>query len=170
MEIPMEIQEVLAVLDSRHEMDVEILSKHIQDNFSGSMLSLKQLKPLIVEIKRCFKRLPRKKSLDGTYPTIAGHRSFGAGKADKVGWCLGVLHKDDRTVRYMLAGGNVNRGSLKHRMETVSSLDIGLVMRYLTTKLGTLDRPKQEQLAKGLEQFVETLNVQLWKTRKRESR
>src|SRR5580693_6539200 len=123
MAIPMEIQEVLAVLDSRHEMDVEILSKRIQDNFSGSMLSLKQLKPLIVEILRCFKTMPRKKRLDGTYPTIAGHRSFCAGKKDSVGWCMGVMGCNARTVRYMLAGGNKNRGTLKSKMETVSVLD-----------------------------------------------
>jgi len=153
-----DLQAVLAVLDTRHEMDDESLSSHIQDNFSGSLLSLAQLQPLIVEILRRFKHLPRKQSVDGTLPTIAGYRTFKS-------WCMGVLHRNDRTVRYMLAGGNANRGSLKHRMETVSVLDIELVMRYLNTKVGTLDRPKQEKLSQELEQFVETLNGQLWKTR-----
>jgi hypothetical protein len=163
MAIPMEIQEVLAVLDSRREMDTQDLSNHIRDNFSGSLLSLAQLQPLIAEVLRRFKHLPRKKSMDGTLPTIAGHRTF-------KGWCMGVLHRNDRTVRYMLAGGNTNRTSLKHQVEIVSApLDINLVMRYLTTKIGTLNKPKQERLARRLGLFVETLDVQLWKTRKGKS-
>lgn len=156
-----DIQEVLATLDSRHEMDSDDLSNHIRDNFSGSLLSLKQLEPLITEVLRRFKHLPRKKSVDGTFPSIAGHRTFKS-------WCLGVLHRNDRTVRYMLTGGNTKRGSLKQQVEIVSaSLDINLVMRYLTTKIGTLNKHKQERLARRLGQFVETLDVQLWKTRKR---
>src|ERR1700737_865188 len=95
--MPSDLQTVLDLIPERHTMSDDSLSKHIQDNFSGSLLSLRQLKPFIEDILRRFKRLPRKKSVDGTYPTIYGYRSFGAGKIDKVGWCQGVLHRDERT-------------------------------------------------------------------------
>jgi len=65
----------------------------------------------------------------------------------------------------MLAGGNTNRKGFKLYAATVSALDIDGVLKYMTDRLGTLDRKKQEKLAQELEQFVDKLNVGLWKTR-----
>jgi hypothetical protein len=104
--MPSDTQAVLQLLSELHNIDDDTLSKRIQDNFCGSLLSLSQLKTPVQEVLRRFKCLLRKKSMDGRYPTISGYRSFGAGKIDKVGWCQGVLGRSDRAVRYMLAGGN----------------------------------------------------------------
>ena len=41
-----DLQAALAAITDRHDVDVEDLSNHIRDNFSGSLLSLKQLEPL----------------------------------------------------------------------------------------------------------------------------
>ena len=93
----MNVSEINAALDARHdEMTAEELTYLVQSNFSGSLLSLRQLKPFIEEIKRRFKHLPRKIGVDGQYRTIAGHRNFKS-------WCAGVLNRTDRAVRFMLA-------------------------------------------------------------------
>ena len=138
-----DLQAVLIALAERHEMDVDVLSNRIRENFNGSMLSLKQLEPLVSEILRRFKHLPRKQEVDSTYPNIAGYRTF-------KDWCVGVLDHSDRAVRYMLKGGNNNRKCFNSRLATVSVLDIDGVMRYLKTNLASLDRPQQEKLAQEL--------------------
>jgi len=142
------IQDALQAIESRHEDDAETLSIRIQENFSGSLLSLRQLEPLIREILRRFKRLPRKAGVDGKFATIAGHRSFGPGKVDKVGWCQGKLKRSDRTVRYMLSGGNRKRK--EPRVETVSSLDAATVLKTLDRNIGRLDANQQKILAHAL--------------------
>jgi hypothetical protein len=152
-----DLQAALTAVAERHEMDVDVLSNRIRENFNGSMLSLKQLEPLVSEIRRRFKHLPRKQKVDGTYPNIAGYRTF-------KDWCGRVLHHSDRAVRYMLKGGNNNRKCFKSRLATVSVLDIDGVMRYLKTNLDSLDNPQQEKLAQELEQFLDKLNLELWKT------
>jgi hypothetical protein len=153
-----DLQAALTAIAERHDVDVEDLSVHIQENFSGNLMSLKQLEPLVSEILCRFKHLPKKRKVDGTYPNIAGYRTFKK-------WCLGVLNRSDRTVRYMLNGGNKNRKGFKIGVATVSVLDIDGVMHYLKTNLRSLDRPKQEKLAHELEQFLDELNISLWKTR-----
>jgi hypothetical protein len=141
------IQEILATLDSRHELDSDDLTKFLYEHFSGSLLSLKQLQPLIAEVLRRFKTLPRKKSVDGTYPTIAGYRSFGVSKREPVGWCQGVLHRNARTVRYMLAGGNTAKATPKK--ERVSA-DARTILKYLDEHVSDLNVTQQKILARGL--------------------
>ena len=149
-----DMQATLATLDSRHEMDSDDLTKYLYENFSGSLLSLKQLHPLIAEMLRRFKRLPRKKSVDGTYPTIAGYRSFGVGKREPIGWCQGVLHRNARTVRYMLAGGNKAKATPKKERVSV---DARTIMKYLDEHICDLDLRQQRILARGLASFLTRL-------------
>ncbi|SRR6266849_5880653 len=142
-----DLQTVLERLPERHEMVDDALSRHIQDNFCGSLLSLRQLKPFVQEILRRFKRLPRKKSMDGTYPTISGHRTFRS-------WCGGVLHRSDRTVRYMLKGGNKKRQASKGQTETVSSLNADAILKYLTKFIPKLNPHQQEILTAELKRLL----------------
>jgi hypothetical protein len=155
--MPSDLQTILQLVPERHEMDGDSLSNHIRDNFSGSLLSLKQLEPFVSEILRRFKRLPRKKSVDGTYSTISGYRSFGAGKIDNVGWCQGVLHRSDRTVRYMLKGGNKKRKEPKTQVESVSVLDAAALLKYLDRHIGDLDSTQQKLLVEELAKTVARL-------------
>lgn len=113
----------LQLLESRHEIAADELSEFVSANFGGNLLTLRQLEPYIVEIKRRFKTLPRKMGVDGTYKTISGHRSFKS-------WCQGVLKRTDRTVRYMLAKSkNEERKSTK-RTETISAV-LSRCMKYI---------------------------------------
>lgn len=122
------------LLAERHELDAEALSEHIRANFSGSLCSLRQLDPFVREMLRRFKHLPRKRGVDGTYKNISGHRSFKS-------WCNGVLNRSDRTVRYMLAGGNGKR-SKPQSDENVSALAARL-LKYLDVQLDRVDRSKK---------------------------
>jgi hypothetical protein len=149
-----DIQEVLATLDSRHEMDSDDLTKYLYENFSGNLLSLKQLQPLIAEVLRRFKTLPRGKSVTGMYPTIAGYRSFGVSKREPIGWCQGVLHRNARTVRYMLAGGNKAKSQPKKERLSVDALTI---LKYLDEHVSELDGTQQRLLARGLTSFMTRL-------------
>jgi hypothetical protein len=156
------LQAALAAIAERHDVDVEDLSTHIQENFSGSLMSLKQLEPLVSEILRRFKRLPRKRNVDGTHPNIAGYRNFKS-------WCEGILHRSDRTVRYMLNGGNKKRKDSKVQAESVSALDAAKILKYLDTHVSDLDLPQRKLLAQGLPQFLNRLkrSVWTWKTTRR---
>ncbi len=145
--MPSDLQTVLQLLPERHEMDGDALSNHIRDNFCGSLLSLRQLKPFVQEILRRFKCLPRKKSMDGTYPTISGHRTFKS-------WCGGVLHRSDRTVRYMLKGGNKKRKTSDGQVDTVSALDADAILKYLTKFVGKLHPQQKELLTEELRRLL----------------
>ncbi len=106
----------LKLVEKRHDVSPEILTRYIADNFVGNLLTLRQLEPFISEVKRRFKILPRKKDITGNYKTIYGCRTFKA-------WCLGVLHRSDRTVRYMLAKahGDKKKNTVE-RAETISAV------------------------------------------------
>ena len=160
-----DVQAALPTLADYHDMDSEDLSRYLYENFAGSLVSLKQLEKPIRDISRRFKNMPRKKKVDGTYPTIAGHRSFGAGKNDKIGWCMGVLHRDDRTVRYMLNGGNKKRKRPKG--ETVSVPDAVAILKYLDTYVSDLNIQQRKILAQGLPQFLTRLKRSIWTCQKR---
>jgi len=139
------LQDALRTLEERHDVDIEVLSNHVRENFNGSMLSLRQLEPVIGEILRRFKHLPRKMGVNGEYSTIAGHRTFKS-------WCAGVLKRTPRAVRYMLAGGNKNRQ--KSVKESVSSLDATAILSYLDSHVGNLDKIQRRLLAQGISQFL----------------
>jgi hypothetical protein len=89
-------QEILQLVERRHELDANDLSEHIRQNWGGSLLTLRQLEPFVSEILRRFKCLPRKRQVNGDFARIAGHRSFKS-------WYNGVLNRKERSVRYMLA-------------------------------------------------------------------
>ena len=93
---------VTAVVQIRENMTDESLTQYAKDHFSGSLLSLRQLEPLIREIKRRFRILPRKLGVDGKRKMIFDCVRFRD-------WCQQVLGRSDRSVRYMLAGGNTKR-------------------------------------------------------------
>jgi hypothetical protein len=93
---------VTAVIQIRENMTDDSLTQYAKDHFSGSLLSLKQMAPLVLEIKRRFRHLPRKLGVDGKRKTIGDCTKFSD-------WCQRMLHRSDRTVRYMLAGGNTKR-------------------------------------------------------------
>jgi hypothetical protein len=172
--------EVLAALEIRHGMDADVLTQHIAANFSGSLLSLRQLKPFIEEILRQFKHLPKKKSVDGTYPAIAGYRTFNDVPAKcltchkahakrkpathafvidpqntgRPGWCWGVLHRKPRTVDYMLAGGNKHRT----KKETVSTVpDAVAILEYVENHASDISIEQRKILAAGLEKVATRL-------------
>jgi hypothetical protein len=149
-----DLQATLETLDSRHAMGSDELTKYLYENFAGSLLSLKQLQPLIAEVLRRFKQLPRKQSVDGTYPTIAGYRSFGVSNREPIGWCQGVLHRNARTVRYMLAGGN--KAKSQPKKERVS-VDAVAILKYLDEHISELDGTQQKILARGLTSFLTRL-------------
>lgn len=181
-----DLQTVLTTIDNRHEMADGDLTEYLAENFSGSLLSLKQLQPLISEILRRFKRLPRKQSVDGTYPTIAGYRTFGAvpekcikchrpfkkhndddhsfeldlKTVGDIGWCQGVLHRCSRTVRYMLAGGNKSKASSGGRGKSIRSAED--ILNYLDNHVSDLSKPQQKMLAQGLPQFLNRLKRSVW--------
>jgi hypothetical protein len=142
------LQDALNTLEERHDVDVEVLSNHVRENFNGSMLSLRQLEPIISEILRRFKHLPRKIAVNGEYPTIAGHRTFKS-------WCDGVLHRTPRAVRYMLAGGNKKRQTSKQ--ESVSPLDAVAILNYLDRHVSKLDKTQRRLLSQGISQLLTRL-------------
>jgi|CZKC01.1.fsa_nt_gi hypothetical protein len=196
-----DLEVVLALLPQRYEMAGDVLSQHIQDNFSGSLLSLSDLKPFIEEMLRRFKHLPRTQNVDGTHPNIAGFRTFGyTPKCQKchkpkhdstnhefeaviekctkchqpeheftthkfeldleatkrLGWCKGTLNRDSRTVRYMLAGGNLKRSG--GGREIVSTLlDADAILQYLDNAISQLDTSQRKLVLQGLTRFVSRL-------------
>src|ERR1700687_2339553 len=111
----------LELLRNRHDAAPEELSAFVSANFNGNLLKLRQLEPFVREIKRRFKILPRNKNITGEYKTICGHRSFKS-------WCLGVLRRSDRAVRYMLAVGYGT--DKKKRAETISAV-LGRTIEYV---------------------------------------
>jgi len=150
---PTTLQDDLELLAERHEVDADVLSDHIRKNFEGSVVSLKSLEPLVREILRRFRRLPRKKSVDGTYPSLGGYRSFKA-------WCQFVLHRSDRTVRYMLSGGNQNRRQKpSDDVETFSamsekSVPAGRIINSLATQLSIADKAKCRYLVQQISDLL----------------
>ncbi len=155
------MQPNLQVLEQRHEMPAEDLSNFVSTNFGGNLLTLRQLEPFIVEIKRRFKTLPRKMQVDGTYKTISGHRSF------KV-WCRGVLNRTDRTVRYMLAKSHEKATNQEQkseqRAETISAV-LDRCVKYLAKqrKLVTESKVTTTKIRK-------TISVLFRKVRKSKAR
>lgn len=92
-----------------HGLDGEALGEHIERQFKGICLTLRQLLPWIEEMKRRFNLLPRGKQVDGAYKTIRGCRSFKE-------WVETKLKRSERTVYYLLAGGNPQNEKAKlHR-------------------------------------------------------
>jgi hypothetical protein len=87
------------LLKNLHEVDGEKLGEYIEGRLGGVCTTLRHLQPLIVEIKRRFKLLPRGKRMDGTYNTIRGCRTFKE-------WVATKLKRTDRAVYYLLSGGN----------------------------------------------------------------
>src|ERR1017187_207557 len=174
-----DLEVVLALLPQRYEMAGDVLSQHIQDNFSGSLLSLSDLKPFIEEMLRRFKHLPRTQNVDGTHPNIAGFRTFGytpkctkchkpkheftthkfeldLEATKRLGWCKGTLNRDSRTVRYMLAGGNLKRSG--GGREIVSTLlDADAILQYLDNAISQLDTSQRKLVLQGLTRFVSRL-------------
>jgi hypothetical protein len=149
---PMSAADVCAALEVRHnEMTAEELTHLVQSNFSGSMLSLRQLKPFIEEIRRRFRHLPRKVSVDGAYKTIAGHRNFKS-------WCDGVLRRTDRAVRYMLAKASGDKKKSKNESEDISAV-LALVGRYLTKKADKFEGSERAEFLKAVEECVRSLAV-----------
>jgi hypothetical protein len=119
---------VTAVVQIRENMTDESLTQYAKDHFSGSLLSLRQLEPLLREIKRRFRYLPRKIGVDGKRKMIGDCTKFSD-------WCKQVLQRSDRSVRYMLAGGNTKRAKeggnsfhdryLKEQEKVFSKLALG---------------------------------------------
>ena len=63
---------------------------------------------------------------------------------------MGVLNRSDRTVRYMLAGGNKKRKHSKGRRESVSVLDAAAILKNLDSRVGKLDPSERKLLVEGL--------------------
>lgn len=141
----------LELLNKRHEVPDEALTAHIAQNFSGSLLSLRQLAPFVAEIRRRFKILPRKRGVDGQHKTISGCRTFKS-------FCETVLHRKPRTVRHALRGLEI----LRTEKEAPSKAAIiAALARYIARRCETLnlsvferedvyDLVEQETQAKGL--------------------
>jgi hypothetical protein len=119
------------------------LSEFVSANFSGNMLTLRQLSPFIQELKRRFKTLPRNKGVTGEFKTICGHRSFKS-------WCLGVLRRTDRAVRYMLTTGHGN--NKKKTAETLSAL---LIRTIEYVKRQRLDKKTKTAVLKILKKRLD---------------
>ena len=77
------------------EMDGEVLGEFVEQNWNQAMGNVHGLIFLVKEMKRRFKRLDRKKQVDGTDLTIRGFRSF-----DK--WFTEVTGKSRREAYYLL--------------------------------------------------------------------
>jgi hypothetical protein len=149
----MNVGDINAALDARHdEMTAEELTYLVQTNFSGSLLSLRQLKPFIEEIKRRFKHLPRKMGVDGEYKKISGHRNFKF-------WCASILHRSDRAVRYMLAkaSNTPNKNKLEDETETISVVS-ARVGKYLTDRAKKFEGSERIQFLKAVEKIVKELH------------
>jgi hypothetical protein len=123
---------LLEQLESRHELSDEFLTDYIRQNFNGSLLSLRQLEPFVKEILRRFKRLPRKKGVDGQYKTIGGCTSFKK-------WAPAVLGRTDRACRYMLERAHSDK--LKKPTETEESISAvsEQIVKYIRRKLDNLE-------------------------------
>jgi hypothetical protein len=128
----------LQLLEQRHETPSEELSDFVANNFGGNLLTLRQLEPLIIEMQRRFKSLPRKLGVDGKYKTIAGHRSFES-------WCHGVLGRNARCVRYMLMRAREPKNSepkSRKQAETTSAIAMRCAKYIANKKLDTLTKIK----------------------------
>jgi hypothetical protein len=138
----------LQLLENRSTLPADDLSKHIQDNFGGSLLSLRQLEPFISEMLRRFKRLPRKVGVDGNRPTIAGCTSF------KI-WCSTVLHRTDRCVRYMLKRSQ--SGTIKKtKTEKLSAKHTSArVLKYLDRQLSNANEAERTFLVQEISKTLE---------------
>ncbi len=155
------LQDALTAIDTRHTMTNDEISICCRDNFSGSMLSLKQLEPVIRDVQRRFKILGRKQHMDGSYPNIFGYRSFGSihdkeeyKKVLRVGWCEGVLKFDVRTVHYMLNGGNKKKKS-KPKKEKLSAPQASEVLKYVEEHASEMSSEQRRMLMDGLAKFLQ---------------
>ena len=143
------VSEINAALDARHDqMTADELTYLVQSNFSGSLLSLRQLKPFIEEIKRRFKHLPRKVGVDGNYKTIAGHRNFKS-------WCAGILNRTDRAVRYMLVKAQKpkdkkeKKGEEQKTKETISAVS-ERVKKYLQNQVDRFEGSERVEILENI--------------------
>jgi hypothetical protein len=143
------LEEILAVLPTRHEETDEKLSSLVRYRFSGSLLSLEQIIPLIEEIKRRFKHLPRKVGVDGKYKTICGHRTFKS-------WCKGVMNRHDRTVRYMIAGAK-NPAEKKEEQKAEVFAVSERVKKYLTKRVDKFEGAERTELIEEILKAVEEM-------------
>ncbi|MFY9531874.1 MAG: hypothetical protein WBC04_05740 [Candidatus Acidiferrales bacterium] len=101
------------LVKNRREVDGDTLSKYIEGQFRGVCTTLRHLLPLIAEMKRKFSLLPRGRQVDGTYRTIRECRSFKE-------WVETKLKKSERTVYYLLAGGNPQNEKARLGKESVT--------------------------------------------------
>ena len=89
----------VAMVENRHNVDGDALSEYIERHFEGVFATLRHIRPLLEEMRRRFKTLPRGKRPDGTFHTIRGCRNFKE-------WVLTTLHRSERAVYYALEHGN----------------------------------------------------------------
>jgi hypothetical protein len=125
----MDNTQVTAVVQIRESMTDDSLTQYAREHFSGSLLSLRQLEPLIREVKRRFRHLPRKLGVDGKRKTISDCTKFSD-------WCQQVLQRSDRTVRYMLAGGNTKRSKKNGNGFRLTKYQIAALQRIAEKRVG----------------------------------
>jgi hypothetical protein len=95
---------ITAMVKQRHDVDATELAIYTRNFISTKMRDVLVARPLLVEVKRRFKNLPREKQVNGLYLEIDGATSF-----EK--WCEKheKLIGSSRNAYYILNGGNKNR-------------------------------------------------------------
>lgn len=104
------------LVKNRRDVDGETLGEYVELQFNGVCMTLRHLLPLIAEMKRKFTLLPRGKQVDGTYRTIRGCRSFKE-------WVETKLRRSERSVYYLLGGGNPQNEKAKLERKAVKQRD-----------------------------------------------
>jgi len=101
---PFSPDEITAMVKQRTTVDATELASYTRTLIGTKMRDVLVARPLLKEVKRRFKILPREKQVDGTYLEIDGATSF-----EK--WC--EKHEkfigSSRNAYYILNGGNKNR-------------------------------------------------------------
>ena len=133
----------LVKLERRFDLSADELSAHIQQNFGGSLLSLRQLEPLIREMLRRFKHLPRTIGVDGKRPSIAGCTTFKM-------WCRTILNRTDRTVRYMLAGGSKPNPETKKEKTSAKPKTAAQIRAFLDTQVSLVEGLARRQIVQAI--------------------
>jgi len=152
------IDERSTLLEQRYDMSADDLSNHIRQNFSGSLLSLKQLEPFIREMLRRFKRLPRKVGVDGKRRPIAGCTTFKM-------WCRTVLNRQDRTVRYMLAGGSKPKATARTERISAHAKAPAQIREFLDKQVSFATGAARRQLVTAIQEAADFYSRQMaaWK-------
>jgi len=132
------LQSHLALIGTRHDIDVEELSGHVAAHFQ--LLTLRQLLPFIKEMRRRFRHLPRR-SIDGVRPSIAGCVTFGE-------WCWKVLRRTPRTVRYLL-----QEKPEKPKGKKLPP-DANAILSYVEKHASKLSQQQEKLLVQGLQNFL----------------